>query len=96
MTKYPFDRLQNETDAFDIPMAGVNAKTVAMSCYKAGQRLGRRFSYRAIPADGVYEVSLAPPEIPLTQKRPDAAQAGTTLAERYKKELDAAAARLRK
>lgn len=56
--KYPFNELQIG-DAFDVPVSSTTRAAIAQLCWKYGVKLGRKFSCRHIPNEGVYEVSRA-------------------------------------
>lgn len=74
--KYLFDKLVNVGDAFDVPISSVVETSLRNYAYQWGKRLGKKFSVRVIPDDGVFEVSLVPtpppePEIVMRKRRPD-------------------------
>lgn len=68
--KYPelldgMNALESFDDAFDVPMASYRAKTIAQVCYFYHKYTRvpfdeARFTYRAFPDEGVYEISLKP------------------------------------
>lgn len=51
-------------EAFDVPIDSVpSVATVNMACRQNGKRLGRKFEYRTIASEGVYEVSRVDPNV---------------------------------
>jgi hypothetical protein len=71
--KYPFDRLVEIGDAFDVPMASVNERSFRSYVYQMAASLGKPLSIRALRDEGVFEVSLsrrAAEVIPISKARP--------------------------
>lgn len=57
--KYPFEKLVEPGDAFDVQMADVNERSLRSYVYQVAAALGKPLSVRAYRDEGVFEVSLS-------------------------------------